>query len=162
MAIAMHLYIPEEEHDKDVIENYFDYLVEKHQEVDPGDHDVSRHNGMREYHLEKYRETGWVSIYHRGWPDYPATEAWEEFWDILESEGEENHQTKPITDEETLRTLVELLKDMKEELKERGGGPERSDGLEYTPEDREFGFELGPIALIEFAIDEGYGIWMDY
>lgn len=159
MSRTLSLRVPQGELSRDVIHSYYDYVERKREETPPPTDEGRIHPDLpdanRKWSLEQFDDDPtdvyiWVPVFR----DYRAAEAYDRLGEIFPIDTD----PEVVCDEATLKEVFEIFKDIKEELKAMGGGPERSDGIEYSPRDREWVMEIQVIALCEFALENGYCI----
>lgn len=143
--------------DREVINQYYDYVLEKVADMTAphSGEDIERIESRRKTSLEQYGvkpDSPHIFEYVMG--DYAAAPSYDDFTEIFPLAGDAESRT--VCKPEQLRRASEILQQMKRELMEMGGDPERNDGIEYTPEERAWEMETGVIALCEFAAEHGH------
>lgn len=159
MGTTLHLIVDPEDRDSAVIEEYYDYVVEKYERLDTDDTmKVEWINDRRTRHVNLFENEDNFTIFEYVPRGSGVNDAANKLFKMMHLMYE---QADPDTahGEETIAELVDVLQDIKEELKETS---EESGTSEYTPDDREAQFETEPIAICEFALENGYGIEVSY
>lgn len=157
MSTTLHLRMQKNIDGKNVINEYYNYVREKQERLLEDSTldiaDTERVERRRERALNRYNEDpSSVHIWEQVFGDYAAADSWDEFRELFPP----SPTPSVVCDPKKLERACEILGRVKEELKAMGGGPERSDGIEYTPGEQEWIMETQIIALCEFAAKERY------
>lgn len=157
MATNLHLVVPEEEQSVAVIHDYFDFLKEKFDRDEHGSEDHrSLLDARRESAVTRYEEDGRFAVFERFHPDAPTVDEYRELWDLLDE------YEQGLFEQAKIERALELLHTIERELADRA--PITRDGSDRVVTETAIKrqFEIGPIAVCEFALEHGYGIFYDY
>lgn len=157
MGTTLHLAVPEDDQDTDVIRAYYSYVLQKYANLDTDDtmnEDWIKDSRARQ--LQMYEVNNEFSLFESvpsGLGVNDTSNSVFKLMRVMYDQPEEDVAEDP----EALEEIIDILREIKAELKEIAADPDQKGSL-YTPDDQEAQFETEPIALCEFALKNGYGI----
>ena len=142
MGADLKLVVPENEWSKDILQQYYNYRQDKRREIDP-ERDWPAAKDTLDYQVavdELDRALLILEQLHRDLREAIDTD---DFYALLGNVDER----RTIYDDE-IEDLIGILRESKKELIRIGDDKRKT----------EIRIETGPIALCEFALEEGYGV----